>query len=132
MSFSRGVEQRGNRTVDVLTDDSAGTRIVVSRLGAELISMAKRDRNGGWLGFLYRDGELGPPASGWAKRKNCCDSGTNRSHVPAVLRVRPHWSESGFWKKQPFGCKAAPTVDCSRFCFDRSCNRAATEVERDA
>ena len=66
MSFSRRVEQRGDRTLDILTDDAAGVRLVVSRLGAELVSVARRDATGNWLGFLYRDGELDPPASGWA------------------------------------------------------------------
>ena len=50
----------------VLTDEAAGVRLVVSRLGAELVSLARRDEKGNWLGFLYRDGELDPPASGWA------------------------------------------------------------------
>ena len=66
MSFSRAVEQRGDRTLDILTDDATGLRLVVSRLGAELVSLARRDAKGNWLGFLYRDGELDPPTSGWA------------------------------------------------------------------
>lgn len=58
--------QAGDRQLDVLTDDAAGLRIVVSRLGAELISVARRSATDEWIGFLYRDGELAPPASGWA------------------------------------------------------------------
>lgn len=41
-------------------------RIVVNRIGAEMISLARRDAQGRWQGFLYRDGEAGPPSSGWA------------------------------------------------------------------
>jgi galactose mutarotase-like enzyme len=66
MSFSHRAEQRGDRLVDVLTDETEGLRIAVSRLGAELVSIARRDSSGGWLGFLYRDNDLSAPASGWA------------------------------------------------------------------
>ena len=51
---------------DILTDESEGLRLVVSRLGAELISLKKRDATGKWIGFLYRDDETAPPAKGWA------------------------------------------------------------------
>ena len=66
MSFSHRADQRGDRLVDVLTDETEGLRIAVSRLGAELVSIARRDGSGGWLGFLYRDNDLSAPASGWA------------------------------------------------------------------
>ncbi len=66
MSFSHRAEQRGDRLVDVLTDETEGLRIAVSRLGAELVSMARRDPSGGWLGFLYRDNDLAAPSGGWA------------------------------------------------------------------
>ncbi|MEP6955359.1 MAG: hypothetical protein ABI883_00925 [Chthoniobacterales bacterium] len=66
MSFSHCEETRGDRLLDILTDETAGTRIVVSRLGAELVSLARRDERGEWVGFLYRDDELDPPQSGWA------------------------------------------------------------------
>jgi galactose mutarotase-like enzyme len=66
MSFSHRAEQRGDRLVDVLTDETDGLRIAVSRLGAELVSMARRDKSGAWRGFLYRDNDLAAPASGWA------------------------------------------------------------------
>lgn len=52
-------------TLDVLTDDALGLRIAVNRLGAEMISLARRDSAGRWQGFLHRDGQDGPPASGW-------------------------------------------------------------------
>jgi galactose mutarotase-like enzyme len=66
MSFSHREEQRGDRLLDVLTDETVGIRLIVSRLGAELISLARRDANGQWIGFLYRDNDLSAPAKGWA------------------------------------------------------------------
>jgi len=52
--------------LDVLTDEENGLRVIVSRLGAELISMARMDEAGNWIGFLYRDNDLTPPQRGWA------------------------------------------------------------------
>lgn len=56
--------QKDGMTLDVL--ERSGFRIVVNRIGAELISVARRDASGAWRGFLYRDGETGAPDSGWA------------------------------------------------------------------
>src|ERR1700748_1063859 len=66
MNFSRSEEQRGDRLLDVLTDETNGLRLIVSRLGAELISVARRNSSGDWIGFLNRDNEIGPPEKGWA------------------------------------------------------------------
>lgn len=66
MSFIRSEEQRGERLLDILTDEENGLRIIVSRLGAELISVAKRNSAGEWIGFLHRDNETTPPEKGWA------------------------------------------------------------------
>jgi galactose mutarotase-like enzyme len=66
VSFSRREEQRGDRQLDVLTDETNGLRLIVSRLGAELISVARRNSAGDWIGFLNRDNEIGPPEKGWA------------------------------------------------------------------
>jgi galactose mutarotase-like enzyme len=66
MGFSHREETRGDRLLDILTDEDAGLRLIVSRLGAELVSLARRDANGDWIGFLYRDNDLSAPASGWA------------------------------------------------------------------
>lgn len=66
MRFSRSEEQRGDRLLDVLTDETNGVRLIVSRLGAELISVARRNSAGDWIGFLNRDNEIGPPEKGWA------------------------------------------------------------------
>jgi galactose mutarotase-like enzyme len=64
--FLQREEKRGDRLLDVLTDAENGLRLIVSRLGAELISVARRNSAGEWIGFLNRDNEIGPPAKGWA------------------------------------------------------------------
>jgi galactose mutarotase-like enzyme len=51
--------------LDELVDEESGMRIVVDRLGAELVSVARREADGSWNGFLYRDGLVTAPASGW-------------------------------------------------------------------
>jgi galactose mutarotase-like enzyme len=56
---------RDEQVLDCLTDDDAGMRIEVNRRGAELVSLARRNSEGQWIGFLYRDGEVTKPASGW-------------------------------------------------------------------
>ena len=66
MSFSQREEQRGDRLLDVLTDEANGLRLIVSRLGAELISVSRRNAAGDWIGFLNRDNEISPPERGWA------------------------------------------------------------------
>jgi galactose mutarotase-like enzyme len=66
MSFSRSEEQRGDRSLDVLTDETAGLRLIVSQLGAELVSVARRNVRGEWVGFLNRDNDLAKPEKGWA------------------------------------------------------------------
>ncbi len=66
MSFSHREETRGDRVLDVVTDEAVGTRLVISRLGAELVSFARRNARGDWIGFLYRDDDISAPASGWA------------------------------------------------------------------
>ncbi len=66
MNFSHREETRDGRLLDVLTEEERGLRIVVSRLGAELVSLARRDAAGRWIGFLHRDNDLTKPASGWA------------------------------------------------------------------
>ena len=64
--FSQREERRGERLFDVLTDEENGIRLIVSRLGAELISVARRNSDGEWLGFLHRDNDIGKPEKGWA------------------------------------------------------------------
>ena len=64
MSFSYREERRGERVLDVLTNEETGVRFVVSRLGAELISLARRNGKE-WVGYLHRDDDLSPAAQGW-------------------------------------------------------------------
>jgi len=66
MNFSLREDRRDDHLLDILTDDANGIRITVSRLGAELISMARRNSSGEWIGFLHRDNDLTPPQRGWA------------------------------------------------------------------
>ncbi|MBA2433989.1 MAG: hypothetical protein H0V54_02680 [Chthoniobacterales bacterium] len=66
MKFSHVEEKRDGHLLDVLTDEEGGLRIIVSRLGAELVSLARRAADGRWIGFLHRDNDLSQPASGWA------------------------------------------------------------------
>jgi len=65
MNFSHTEEQREDRQLDVLTDEENGLRIIVSRLGAELISLARINEAGRWTCFLFRDDDLSLPSSGW-------------------------------------------------------------------
>ena len=66
MKFSHCEDQRGDRHLDILTDEENGLRIIVSRLGAELISLARINEAGEWVGFLYRDNQVSVPSQGWA------------------------------------------------------------------
>jgi galactose mutarotase-like enzyme len=66
MKSSHSEEKRDGRHLDVLTDEENGVRIMVSRLGAELISLARINEAGEWIGFLYRDNDLSAPPQGWA------------------------------------------------------------------
>jgi galactose mutarotase-like enzyme len=67
MKFIHREIERAGRLLDVLTDEERGLRIIVSRLGAELISLAVRNGAGEWIGFLHRDNDLGKPdRAGWA------------------------------------------------------------------
>src|ERR1700733_462768 len=56
---------RDGHTLDVLTDNANGMRITVSRAGAELVGIERRDPAGKWTGFLFRDGDVSKAATGW-------------------------------------------------------------------
>ena len=66
MKFTHSEEERDGRLLDVLSDEERGLRIMVSRLGAEMVILARRDGEGNWIGFLHRDYDLSKPPSGWA------------------------------------------------------------------
>jgi galactose mutarotase-like enzyme len=64
MPILHEVIEADGAVLDVLT--AHGNRLAVSRLGAEMISLRQKSPAGSERGFLYRDGEITPPASGWA------------------------------------------------------------------
>jgi len=66
MKFSHTEEDRDGCHLDVLIDEENGLRIIVSMLGAELVSLARINEAGRWTGFLYRDNDLSTPSQGWA------------------------------------------------------------------
>ena len=66
MKFSLRQEKRDNGLLDILTDEENGLRLIISRLGAELISLTRRNAAGQWIGFLYRDNDITKPVAGWA------------------------------------------------------------------
>lgn len=66
MKISHREDKRDDRHLDILTDEENGLRLIVSRLGAELISLARANEAGEWTGFLYRDNDLSTPSQGWA------------------------------------------------------------------
>ena len=66
MKFSHREDKRENRLLDILTDEENGLRLVISRLGAELVSLARKNQAGEWVGFLYRDDDIAMPEKGWA------------------------------------------------------------------
>ena len=65
MNIKHEVIDLFGQSLDLLTDETAGIRIAVSRLGAELISLARRNAQGEWIGFLYRDGDISKAKEGW-------------------------------------------------------------------
>lgn len=64
MAFLHEVIETDGQILDVLS--AQGCRLVISRLGAEMISLRQKSPAGRERGFFYRDGEVRPPASGWA------------------------------------------------------------------
>ena len=78
MSIRHEILTTPHGTLDLLEDGKNGLRFVVNRLGAEVISLAKRDQNGEWRGFLWRDGQAEPPASGWGNHATVMGYYTHR------------------------------------------------------
>ena len=64
--------------LDLLEDRENGIRITVNRLGAEVISLARRDDQGVWHGFLWRDGMHEAPESGWSNHATVMGYYTHR------------------------------------------------------
>ena len=53
MTFSNCDDSAKDRHPDILIDEENGLRIIVLRLGAELISLARINEAGDWTGFFY-------------------------------------------------------------------------------
>lgn len=51
--------------LDQFTDEAEGLKIVICRIGAEPVSLARRNGKGKWEGFLWRDGDVTKPLTGW-------------------------------------------------------------------
>ena len=64
MNFVHATLEQNGRILDLLADPQTSLQIMVSRLGAELVSLAKGEGDDA-VGFLYRDGDVSQAASGW-------------------------------------------------------------------
>jgi galactose mutarotase-like enzyme len=58
--------EKDGHTLDVVTHPTGQTRLIVSRTGAEMIGLQRHHAVHGWVGFLWNDGEVKKPASGWS------------------------------------------------------------------
>ena len=65
MTTTHEIVSRDGHTLDVLTDPASGLRITISRLGAEMVSLERRNAAGKWIGFLFRDGDVTKATTGW-------------------------------------------------------------------
>ena len=63
--FTHKVLDSAAGPLDQITDEASGLRLVICRTGAEPVSLARRDTSGNWHGFLWRDGQVDKPTSGW-------------------------------------------------------------------
>ena len=126
MRFSRSEEKRGDRLLDVLTDETNGLRLIVSRLGAELISVARRNPAGDWIGFLNRDNEIGPPEKGWANHATVMGYYLHRIKDERSL-YRGQEIRGG---THSFDCQAAP-VDRRRLAGRRPAPHRSRAAEPD-
>jgi galactose mutarotase-like enzyme len=112
MTHTHHILDSAHGPLDLLEDAHHGLRITVNRFGAEVISLSKRDATGVWHGFLWRDGELEPPASGWGNHATVMGFYTHRLwEQKSVYEGHPIDGGSvphGFLRHHAF---AAPVVD---------------------
>lgn len=112
MSCIYQVETDAFGIYDVLQDEATGVRARLRRHGAEMVSLARKGAAGEWSGFLYRDNETAPPASGWGNHATVMGYYLHRllnertMYRGAELRGGNH----GFLRNFDF---AAPTFDPS-------------------
>ena len=110
MSFTHQVLDSVAGPLDQLEDPSRGIRLIIARTGAEPVSLALRNAVGAWQGFLWRDGEVEKPASGW----------DNHATVMGYF-VHRLWKQESVYEGHPIKggnhgfirshCFAAPVVD---------------------
>ncbi|HUU30202.1 MAG TPA: hypothetical protein VM123_20550 [archaeon] len=63
------VKLDNQRKIDLLTDEKAGTRVMINRLGCEMIGYRLTDpKSGQEVPLMYRDSEAEAPESGWKNR----------------------------------------------------------------
>src|SRR4051812_5621525 len=78
------------QTVDTLSCETTGVRLTVARIGAELVSLARRTGSGEWRGFLHHDGDLSKVASGWNNHSTVMGYYVHRLlHGTSLLRGKP-------------------------------------------
>jgi galactose mutarotase-like enzyme len=65
MSYHYEIFDSAVGPLDQIVEESSGLRLVISRTGAEPVSLALKTQTGAWEGFLWRDGEVEKPDSGW-------------------------------------------------------------------
>lgn len=110
MSCIYQVESDEFGTYDVLENAATGVRVKLRRVGAEMVSLARLATDGTWRGFLYRDGETAPPASGWANHATVMGYYLHRLlHERTLYRgVEIRGGNHGFLRSFAFD---APTFD---------------------
>ncbi|HVE17165.1 MAG TPA: hypothetical protein VNB29_10540 [Chthoniobacterales bacterium] len=110
MSCVYQVETDEYGTYDVLQNEATGMRLRLRRHGAEMVSLARQTPDGAWRGFLYRDNETGPPASGWGNHATVMGYFLHRLLGEKTLYrgVEIHGGNHGFLRNFDFD---APTFD---------------------
>ncbi len=99
--------------LDQLEEVSSGLRLVIARTGAEPVSLALRNEKGEWSGFLWRDGEVEKPASGWGNHATVMGYFVHRLwqqeslYEGHVIKGGTH----GFLRHHPF---AEPSFDAAQ------------------
>ncbi|MEO8204615.1 MAG: hypothetical protein ABI615_00440 [Chthoniobacterales bacterium] len=114
MSFHYEVIEENGEVFDELTDLLNQVRLRIRRLGAEPVSLCRRNSAGEWKGFLHRDGNMEPPASGW----------TNHATVMGYFTHRL-WKEQSTYRGHTI--KAGNHGFIRHFAFDAPDPRLAQE-----
>ncbi|MEO6052469.1 MAG: hypothetical protein ABIP97_00500 [Chthoniobacterales bacterium] len=78
MSFQYEVIEENGEVFDELTDLLNQVRVRIRRLGAEPVSLSRRNSDGQWKGFLHRDADMSAPESGWGNHATVMGYFTHR------------------------------------------------------